>query len=123
MRIQRSGDCNNSPKNILLEELTVALLGGDAARATALTAPSVRWRVPGATAVEGQAALAQMVKRSKSTATSTLTIHHVVSHGRAGAVTVSLRPGRGPAAELCLFFTFANAKGTSVDSIVTYRAD
>lgn len=123
LRIQRSGDCGNSPKNRLLEALTVALLAGDAARVTALTSASVRWRMPNRPPVEGQAAVVATAVRERAKAGRTLTIHHVVSHGRAGAVTVSLQRGRHAALEWCLFFTFATAAGRAVDSITTYRAE
>jgi hypothetical protein len=61
--------------------------------------------------------------RERSTPASTLVIQHVASHGRAGAVAASVRYPSQPATDVCLFFTFATAKGSAVDSIVTYRAD
>lgn len=123
MRIQRSRDCGNSPKNILLEDLAVAILSGDAGRVTALTTDSVSWRAPGRPIAEGQAAVVRLAERERPTGASTLIIQHVVSHGRAGAVTATIQRGRQAAAEVCLFFTFANAKGSAVDSIVTYHGD
>lgn len=123
MRIERSGACGNSPKNLLLEDLAVALLSGDADRVVALTTAMVRWRQPNAPLAEGQAAVVRLAERTRPRGAAALIIHHVVSHGRAGAVTASLQSGKQPPAELCLFFTFANTKGSAVDFVTTYRAD
>ncbi|MEO6878248.1 MAG: hypothetical protein ABI205_07195, partial [Gemmatimonadaceae bacterium] len=62
-------------------------------------------------------------KRERPTPASTLVIQHVVSHGRAGAVAAALTYPNQPASDFCLFFTFANAKGSAVNTILTYRAD
>lgn len=123
MRIQRCGTCGNSPKNTVLEELAVALYSGDAARITALTTDGVTWRSPGQPLADGQAAVVAAAKRKRPTPASTLVIQHVVSHGRAGAVAASLRYPNQPASDFCLFFTFANASGSAVDTVMTYRAD
>ncbi len=123
MRIQRSGTCGNSPKNTVLEDLAVALSSGDAARITALTTDDVTWRRPGQPLADGRAAVLAAAKRERPTPTSTLAIQHVVSHGRAGAVSAAITSPNHPASDFCLFFTFANAKGSAVNTIVTYRAD
>ncbi len=123
MRIQRSGTCGNSPKNTMLEDLTVALASGDTAGITALTTVAVSWRRPGQPLADGQTAVLAAATRKPPSAASTLVIQHVVSHGRAGAVTASLTTPQQPASDFCLFFTFANAKGSAVDTITTYRAD
>lgn len=123
MEIQRSGECGNSPKNRLLEDLAVALLSGDGARVAALTTATVHWRTPDSPPVDGQDAVSERAARTAPSPTSALTIRHVVSHGRAGAVTAALQSPSKPATELCLFFTFASAAGRAVDSITTYRAD
>ena len=51
-----------------------------------------------------------------------LTIDHVVTHGRAGAVDGSLTFA-GRAARFCDVFDFSNAKGSSVSRIISYRVD
>lgn len=123
MRIQRSGTCGNSPKNTLLENLAVALISSNAERVTALTTDDVTWRCPGEPLANGQAAVRSLASRARSTPASTLVIQQVVSHGRVGAVSASLRYPKQPASDFCLFFTFANAKGSAVDTIRTYRGD
>ena len=123
MRIQRSGTCGNSPKSTVLEDLAIALSSGDAARITALTTESVTWRSPGQPLADGQAEVLAAAMRERPTPASTLVIQHVVSHGRAGAVAASLRYPNQLASDFCLFFTFANARGSAVDTIMTYRAD
>ena len=122
MQIQRSGACGNSPKNLLLEDLAVALLSGDLTTVKTLTLDTVRWRVSASELVEGQAEVARYAQQQKPPASARLVIHHVISHGRAGAVTATLQRPRQSADDCCLFFTFANAKGSAVDSVVTYRA-
>lgn len=122
MQVQRSGDCGNSPKNILLEDLAVALLSGDGSTIAALTTDGVTWRNLGHPVVTGKAAVVALAVRERPPRSASLVIQHVVSHGRAGAVTAAVKHARRPATDVCCFVTFANAKGTAVDSIVFYAA-
>jgi hypothetical protein len=49
-----------------------------------------------------------------------LTIHHVVSHGKAGAVDGMTKTKNGKIYAFCEVYEFSGAKGTSVREITSY---
>jgi hypothetical protein len=43
--VMRSADCGNSPKNVLVEALSIALATGDVGGVVGATVEAVRWRI------------------------------------------------------------------------------
>ena len=121
-KIVRSRDCGNSPKNQLIEDLSIALSTGDRGIVGACVADDVEWRVVGEEVVRGRDALQQALAHVKAKTLVKLEVSHVVSHGRAGAVNGTL-DHRGTTTEFCDVFEFANTKGTSIGRITSYRVD
>ena len=116
MKVIRSSDCGNSPKQKLLEDMSVALAGADAGLIDSLAVPTglaTRWGKAGRRS--GRRALSNQ----KIGPATEVAIERVVSHGRAGAVNgIITRSGKHTA--FCHMFEFKNAKGTHVKSISTY---
>ncbi len=67
--------------------------------------------------VEGLAALLQTLDKTDDV--TQLTIEHVISHGRVGAVNGAVQRG-GKTNDFCDVFEFANAKAERVKSIRSY---
>jgi hypothetical protein len=120
-KIVRSKDCGNSPKNRLAENLAVALLAGDDKTVTELTTDDVEWIMVGGEILHGRGAVLRALPKVVG-APVTLTVSHVMTHGKSGAVdgTVLHRAG---SARFCEVFEFSNAKGTRVNRIISYRID
>ena len=117
MKVIRSSDCGNSPKQKLLEDMSVALAGADAGLIDSLAVPELVWLHIGKKPIEGQDAVLSAIR--KSGPATEVAIERVVSHGRAGAVNgIITRSGKHTA--FCHMFEFKNAKGTHVKSISTY---
>jgi hypothetical protein len=72
MEVIRSSDCGNSPKQKLLEDMSVTLAGVDAGLIDSLAVPQLVWLHVG----------------GNSGPMTEVAIERVVSHGRAGAVNV-----------------------------------
>jgi len=121
-KITRSKACGNSPKNQLVENLSVALLTGDVRTVSYLVSDDVEWRRVGGDVIRGRQALLQSVQRGNGASIVRLTVEHVVTHGRSGAVDGTIQY-RGKASGFCDVFEFGNTKGTTVDRITTYRVD
>lgn len=121
MKIVRSKDCGNSPKNQLAENLSVALATGDAVTLAGLLTDEAEWRILGVGELRGRDAIVGALARMGIRG-STLTVTHVVSHGRAGAVNgvVERRDGN---THFCDVLEFANAKATSIARITSYRIE
>ena len=117
MKVIRSSDCGNSPKQKLLEDMSVALAGADAGLIDSLAVPELVWLHIGKKPVEGQDAMLSAIRESGPA--TEVAIERVVSHGRAGAVNGIITRGSKRTA-FCHMFEFNNTKGTHVKSISTY---
>lgn len=115
--IRKSGDCGNSPKNRLLQELVIAFARGDGSRVAEVVTEEVRWQPVGGKAVQGVETVCRAVTRHGPA--TRLTIAHVVSHGRAGAVDGVVEFGRKRRA-FCHVFEFGSAKGDRVRGITSF---
>jgi hypothetical protein len=122
MKIVRSKDCGNSPKNRLIEDLAVALATGDADTVARLTTDDAEWRIVGVGELRGRAAIVAALATVDRGAASTLKIVHALSHGRAGAANGVLEHD-GKRTDFCDLFEFANTKGTSISRMTSYRID
>ena len=117
MKVIRSSDCGHSPKQKLLENMSVALAGADAGLIDSLAVPELVWLHIGKKPVEGQDAMLSAIRESGPA--TEVAIERVVSHGRAGAVNGIITRGSKRTA-FCHMFEFNNTKGTHVKSISTY---
>ncbi len=89
----------------------------DAAFLSSYVTDDIRWERVGTPAVEGRVAFEQVV-RTNSDVTQ-LTIEHVISHGRVGAVN-GVVVHRDVTHDFCSVYEFANAKAERVKSIKSY---
>ena len=121
MKIRRSGDCGNSPKNVFVEDLTIALAKRDARALDAKLTNDVRWTLAGGSTVHGKPALNEALAGGEPIAR--LTIAHVVTHGRAGAVNGTLEDAQGRIRDFCNVYEFGSAKGDSVGAITAYLVE
>ena len=64
MKVIRSSDCGNSPKQKLLEDMSVALAGADAGLIDSLAVPELVWLHVGKKPVEGQDAVFSAIQKS-----------------------------------------------------------
>ncbi len=119
----RSGDCGNSPKNILVESLSIALATGDIAGVGAATVGDVQWRIVGNEPVAGAAEVAEALRAEIRRKPRRVVIGHVMTHGRAGAVNGTVEFAGGKHREFCDVFEFSSAKGTHVSRITSYRVE
>jgi hypothetical protein len=115
-----SEDCGNSPKNIFLQNLTIAFASGDKGSILDGVTDDVRWRIIGGKLIQGKDAFAQALENLGDDTVEELTIHHVVSHGRAGAVNGISKLKNGNIVAFCEVYEFSGAKGTSVKNITSY---
>jgi hypothetical protein len=115
-----SDDCGNSPKNILLKELTIAFAKGDAHFILSKIAKDIQWNIVGQKHLRGKKDFALALEQMMKDELKEITIQHVISHGKAGAVNgmKGLKNGRTHA--FCDVYEFINAKGTGVREITSY---
>ncbi len=122
-RVNLSEDCGNSPKNLLIQTLTVALAKRDSAGVLELASEPFVWDFVGQRRVEGLEALAGALEALKQEAVEELTVRHVLTHGIAGASNGVLQMADGRTLAFCNVFVFSSAKAKAVREITTYLVE
>jgi hypothetical protein len=120
MQIRRSPDCRNSPKNLFIEELAIALTTQDIEGVSSSISDQVRWKVVGRSTARGRQEFIKALPRIFPSGARALQIGRVVSHGRAGAVNGTIELNNGEVTEFCHVIEYTNAKGTSVGQVTSY---
>ena len=111
-------DCGNSPKSILIQELTVAFAKGDARFVLSKISEDIRWNIVGDTLIEGKTNVAEIFKSLEKTAK--LTVDHIATHGKTGAVNGTRTLASGKTVGFCDIYEFSNAKASAVKEITSY---
>lgn len=119
IRITRSKDCGNSPKQKLLQDLAIAIGSADTELVKRLTAEDVSWCHSGRASLLGQAAVLKGLEKIGSV--DTIEIIDVVSHGKKGAVR-GIYAVSGKQRAFSHFIEFTNNKCTEVMTINTMSA-
>jgi hypothetical protein len=119
-RVIVAEDCRNSPKNLFLQELTIALVKGDAKFILGRVTDDIRWDIVGDELIEGKDDLARAVGRLKNEPTAELTLNHLATHGKTGAVDGTTKLKNGRLRAFCDVYEFDGAKGARVKEITSY---
>lgn len=114
--VNRSMDCGNSPKNKMAEDIAIALDTRDTDFLSVILDSEAVWNYVGGTATTAKAILDQVgtVNRPVS-----LTVDHVVSHGKVGAVSGNARRGKSEQ-RFCHVIEFTSVKCNRVRRIESY---
>lgn len=115
-----SGECGNSPKNIFVENLTIAFAKGDAEFVLSSVTDDILWNILGQKLIQGKNDFAKAVEQMRNDRVVEIAIHHVVTHGKAGAVNGTVKMENGRTCAFCDVYEFSNAKGTHVREITSY---
>jgi hypothetical protein len=118
-----SEDCGNSPKNIFVQDITIAFANGDSKFILSHVTDEVRWNIIGDQRIEGKDRLAEALDKMKKDPVEVLTIRHIATHGKAGAVDGTLRSENGRLRAFCNVYGFSNSKGSAIKEIASYFID
>lgn len=117
-KINRSNDCGNSPKQKFVEEITIAVALGDRDFLFDSVTDDIIWQRAGSETVAGKEAFAAALE--KNAKASSVTIHHVVSHGKKGAANGTIDVDGARSIAFCCVYEFNNTKCTAVKEMTTY---
>jgi len=115
-KVRKGADCGNSPKNTLVQELTIAMACANTNRIRDLVSNDVYWLAVGRKPVQGIDGFCKALTRYGPV--SEIAINHVLSHGRSGAIDGTVFVG-GKRRAFCHMYEFVNAKGAKVQSMTT----
>ena len=113
-------DCGNSPKNIFVQELTIAFAKADSRFLLQHITDDVCWNILGDKLVQGKDQVAKVLEERKNDQAAELTILHIATHGKAGAADGRITFKNGKTHAFSNVYEFSNAKGTSVKEITSY---
>lgn len=113
-------DCGNSPKNIFVQELTIAFAKADSRFLLRNITDDVRWNILGDQVIQGKDDFAEALEERKNNKAAELTILHIATHGKAGAADGRTKFKNGKIHAFCNVYEFNNTKGTSVKEITSY---
>lgn len=115
-----SEDCGNSPKNIFLQDLTIAFAKGDSKLLLDKVTDDIRWDRIGEKLIEGKDDFAKALEKLKKDEATQLTVHHVATHGKVGAVNGTKKLKSGKTYAFCDVYEFSNTKAVAVEEITSY---
>lgn len=119
-RVILGADCGNSPKNTLLQQLTLALAKGDLPFLTNKTTEDICWDLVGDRLIKGIDEICTVVEsRVRQNQMEEIIVERVISHGKAGAVNGKWVEN-GKTFAFCHVFEFGTAKGNDVKKITSY---
>ena len=113
-------DCGNSPKNIFIQELTIALTKGDLQSVRNRVTDDIRWNIVGGRVVQGKDPFVEALQDKKNDKPVELFLDHVATHGKAGAVDGRIVFKNKNTQGFCHVYEFSNAKGDAVNEMISY---
>ena len=118
-----SKDCNNSPKNLLLQKMTIAFAEANVDFILGIAAEDIYWHIIGEKIVHGKANFTAATVKLKTGEVEQLTILHALSHGKVGAVNGRKKMSDGRVLAFCDVYEFTGASFTSVKEITSYLVE
>lgn len=119
-RVITSEDCGNSPKNIFIQDLTIAFARRDSKFILDNLTDDIRWNIVGDQLIEGKDNFAKALEKIRNDRAIQLTVQHVATHGKAGAVNGTTKLKNGKTYGFCEVYEFSNNKGAAVKEIISY---
>ena len=112
-------DCGNSPKNVFVQEITIALAQGDVKSILKSVTEDIRWSIVGDRVLQGTEQFVEALQEKKNEKVVELKIQHIATHGKTGAVDGTLK-FKNKSHAFCHMYEFSNAKGNAVKEITSY---
>lgn len=116
-------DCGNSPKNLLLQKMTIAFAEANADFILGIAAEDIYWYIIGEKVVPGKASFTEALVELKTGEVEELTILHAISHGKVGAVHGRKKMNDGRVLAFCDIYEFTGASFTSVKEISSFQVE
>jgi len=123
VKISIAEGCGNSPKNLFVQNMSIALTTGDREHIQKNISENARWEIPGEAVLEGPRNILSGVSALESEEIVELQIEHAFSHGAVGAVDGVRILRSGQKIAFCDIFTFKSAGTIIVKSIKSFRVE
>jgi hypothetical protein len=121
VKVRKSKDCGNSPKNLLVQSLAIAIEKGDPAGFSACVGDEVLWSYPGCPVARGVAEASSRLHDQRTR--MPVEIEHAISHGRSGAAHGAVKFASGAEVRFCHFMEFTSIRGDRIGRISSFYKD
>ena len=115
-----SKDCGNSPKNILIQKLSIAFAEVDTNYLLNVIADDIRWNIIGEKLIQGKNDFTEALVALEKCEVKQLSVLHALSHGKVGAVDGRKKMCNGKIFAYCDVYEFTGAKYTRVEEITSF---
>jgi hypothetical protein len=123
-KIIRSKDCGNSPKNKFVEDVKIAFAKHNVKFLLNNLTDDIAWQIAGQKPIHGKNELVAAIQgTSQSSEVTEVAIHHVVTHGYAGAVNGLRKHRDGKTYDFCTIYVFSNSRREKVREITHYAIE
>ncbi|MEM5773939.1 MAG: nuclear transport factor 2 family protein [Anaerolineaceae bacterium] len=120
-KVKLHEDCGNSPKNLLLQQMTIAMTAADGQFFHDCTTENLTWKQVGGPFVQGQAQFLESLRGYlQAERVLELSIEHVVNHGKAGAVDGTAKTEHGRIFAFCNVYEFDSVRGAKISAVTSY---
>lgn len=119
-KIVSSPNCGNSPKMEFLKEFNSAFAKGDVEYITESVTDEIVWNIVGDRIIEGKEEFAEVLEKMKSGKATELRIEQIISHGKEGAASGTMKMQNGKTYAFSDFYKFAGAKGVKIKAITSF---
>lgn len=118
IKVKRSKDCGNSPKNKFSENIAVAFVKKDSNFLSRSVSDGIKCFFSNGTHLQGKESLQNHIKKLESPIEAK--IDHVLTHGKKGAVSGSLKYKDDSRKRFCLILEFSNVKAELLSHLEIY---
>lgn len=120
MEIRTAPDCGNSPKKILIRQLTVDFASYEVEKVKDYFADDIEWRLIGDKSIKGKEEFAEALEQMSNHKVSDLTIHSIITHGREASVNGEMVMGNNDRFAFADFYKFTSAASSKIEIITSY---
>ena len=120
IKIVKSKDCGNSPKNLLVQSLALAIEKVDQAEFAACVGDDICWVYPGRPLAKGASDASSQLRSQQSRVPTEIEVEHAISHGRVGAASGTVIFASGEKLRFCHFIEFTSIKGDRIGKVSSF---
>lgn len=104
----------------LLEEINKAFARNDSDFIIEHVTDNIQWTIVGDQTVEGKESIAQTLKAMEADEPMELTIHHIITHGKAASVNGEMKTAGGEVYAFCDVYKFSGFKNPKITEMTSY---
>ena len=120
LTVNVQADCGNAPRKLLLRDISIAFAERDVATLLEHAHKDITWNRVGTNITEGKAAFEEALSSLTLPDARELTLHHILTHGKEGAVSGTVIFSDGSQRDFCDVYVFSSTTSKLVKVLQSY---